>query len=136
MAIAPLPSCDRGPCMVRPARAPVWCDAMSALSDAPHLDVADRATWRTWLEANRAPACRGELGRVATRHPEAGADVDRPGAPPGDSRAADREDRGSRIPERAPVLSWSRRTRSDADDHLALGTALMDGAQRLADLAE
>ena len=29
---------------------------MSAFSDAPHLEVADRATWRTWLEANHATA--------------------------------------------------------------------------------
>jgi uncharacterized protein YdeI (YjbR/CyaY-like superfamily) len=28
--------------------------AMSALSDAPRLDVADRAAWRAWLEANHA----------------------------------------------------------------------------------
>ncbi|HYK94392.1 MAG TPA: YdeI/OmpD-associated family protein [Candidatus Dormibacteraeota bacterium] len=29
---------------------------MSALTDAPHLEVADRATWRAWLEANHATA--------------------------------------------------------------------------------
>jgi uncharacterized protein YdeI (YjbR/CyaY-like superfamily) len=29
---------------------------MSAWTDAPHLDVADRATWRAWLEANHASA--------------------------------------------------------------------------------
>ena len=29
---------------------------MSPLSDAPHLEVADRATWRDWLEANHASA--------------------------------------------------------------------------------
>jgi uncharacterized protein YdeI (YjbR/CyaY-like superfamily) len=27
---------------------------MSALDDAPHVHVADRATWRAWLEANHA----------------------------------------------------------------------------------
>lgn len=29
---------------------------MAALTDAPHLEVSDRATWRTWLEANHATA--------------------------------------------------------------------------------
>src|SRR5204862_1353473 len=29
---------------------------MSAFADAPLLEVADRATWRTWLEANHATA--------------------------------------------------------------------------------
>jgi uncharacterized protein YdeI (YjbR/CyaY-like superfamily) len=29
---------------------------MSAMSDKPHLEVADRATWRAWLEANHATA--------------------------------------------------------------------------------
>jgi uncharacterized protein YdeI (YjbR/CyaY-like superfamily) len=29
---------------------------MSALTDAPHLEVADRATFRAWLEANHATA--------------------------------------------------------------------------------
>jgi uncharacterized protein YdeI (YjbR/CyaY-like superfamily) len=29
---------------------------MSGWTDAPHLDVADRATWRAWLEANHASA--------------------------------------------------------------------------------
>jgi len=27
---------------------------MSALSDAPHVEANDRATWRSWLEANHA----------------------------------------------------------------------------------
>jgi len=30
--------------------------AMSTMSDKPHLEVADRATWRAWLEANHATA--------------------------------------------------------------------------------
>ena len=30
--------------------------SMSALTDAPELEVADRATWRSWLEANHASA--------------------------------------------------------------------------------
>lgn len=29
---------------------------MSALDDAPHVHADDRATWRTWLEANHATA--------------------------------------------------------------------------------
>ncbi|MFI5262139.1 MAG: YdeI family protein [Candidatus Limnocylindrales bacterium] len=42
---------------------------MSALDDAPHVPADDRATWRTWLEANHATAHGAWL---VTRRPRSG----------------------------------------------------------------
>ena len=49
---------------------------MSALDDAPHVHVDDRATWRAWLEANHATARGAWMVTWRARSGKAGLDYE------------------------------------------------------------